>query len=78
MFGRIYTADASGRRLYIWDGVNMNKGAKPEYLGSVAVPENEATSQQKSLEMRQLDRQREAQRVFINPEKAGFKPRTQP
>jgi hypothetical protein len=78
MFGRIYTADASGRRLYIWDGVNMNKGAKLEYLGSVVVPENEATSEQKSLEMRQLDRQREAERVLINPEKAGFKPRTQP
>jgi hypothetical protein len=40
MFGRIYTSDASGRRLYIWDGVNINKGAKPEYIGSVVVPEN--------------------------------------
>jgi hypothetical protein len=38
MFSRIYTSDASGRRLYIWDGVNINKGAKPEYIGSVLVP----------------------------------------
>lgn len=70
----IYTASPLGNTLYSW----QDKGdGQPRFVGMANTESYEASLRKQSVEMRQRERQREAERLLIDPTKAGFKPRPQ-
>jgi hypothetical protein len=71
---KIYTTAPDGKTLYSWQD---NGDGHPRFVGMASTESYEATLHKQNAELRQPERQREAERVLIDPTKAGFKPRTQ-
>ncbi len=70
----IYTTAPDGKTLYSWQN---NGDGHPRFVGMASTEAYEAAFRKQNAESRQRERQREAERVLIDPTSAGFKPRTQ-
>jgi hypothetical protein len=70
----IYTTAPDGKTLYSWQ--NSGDG-HPRFVGMASTEASEAALRKQHAESRQRERQREAERLLIDPASAGFKPRTQ-
>jgi len=69
---KIYTVSPGGNTLYSW----QDKGdGQPRFVGMANTESYEAALRKQNAEIRQRERQREAERLLIDPAKAGFKPR---
>jgi hypothetical protein len=71
---KLYTTAPDGKTLYSWQD---SGNGHLRFIGMASTASYEDALRKQNAELRQRERQREAERVLIDPTKAGFKPRTQ-